>query len=359
MVKRKVVFASHDPGGFNLVFPIIKSFSAQDCFEVHLLLAGSALKRYVSASKIDAKLYSPQSFPVEQFPTELDVNQAEITYILESIQPDAIITGTSINSNILRYSIAFANKKDIPVLSIIDSWIGENVRFKSKFIESYPGTILVTDKAMEKRCSIFKDKNCKIVIVGNPHLEELHLQKSDRPAIRQQVQNRALFFSENIYHYYPDNQVNELYIIRSIVNNYSSNKPILLTIRPHPLESKNHWEQLIDNLAGLNPQVTIELDKIEDIFESIKVSNLCFGVSSMALIESSVIGNFTFSYQVDIEDKQMLYIPFDEYGIAEVKNIVEVCNILEAPEQFKKTYKKIEVLNSLKLIQDQVEELTT
>lgn len=356
-MKRKIVFASHDPGGFNLVFPIIKSFAAQDCFEVHLLLAGSALKRYRSNTPVNAKLYSPQSFPLEQFPNELDVNQAEISDILETIQPDAIITGTSINSNIERYSIAFANSKDIPVLSIIDSWIGENVRFKSKFIESYPGTVLVTDKAMEKRCSIFKDKNCKIVIVGNPHLEELYLQKSDRSAIRQQDQIRALFFSENIYHYYPNNQVNELHIIRSIVNNYSSNKPILLTIRPHPLESKNHWEQLIDNLTGLNSQVTIELDKIEDIFDSIKASSLCFGVSSMALIESTVIGNFAFSYQVGIVDKQMLYIPFDEYGIAEVKNIAEVCNILVEPYQLKKTYQKIDVLNSLKLIQDQVEEL--
>ena len=49
----------------------------------------------------------------------------------------------------------------------------------------------------------------------------------------------------------------------------------------------------------------------------------------MALIESSILGIPTFSYQIGIEENSdMLYIPFSEYGISIIREDSELREII-------------------------------
>lgn len=328
---KKIVFVSHDPGGFNLLIPVIQLFSEDVAFEVHLLLAGAALKKYSALTPVENFLHLIESFPCEHFPNEYDVNKSDVENVLQKISPNIIFTGTSINSNIERYCIQYGNEIGITTLSYIDSWIGEDVRFTSNILEAYPSVILVCDKAMEGLYQKFITDNCSVAVVGNAHLEILYLQSKLLTDVESVVDSkRVLFFSENLFHYYPDGKLNEMQIIQQILQAYSGIFKITISIRPHPLESNEHWLLFLDKNKSINPFISLELDYTNDVKASIRRSSMTFGISSMALIESSLMGVYTFSYQVGIaEDKDMLYIPFEEYGIEQITEITEACSVIE------------------------------
>lgn len=358
-MRRKIVFASHDPGGFNLLFPIINSFAALEELELHLLLIGNSLSRYQAMPhRSSAQLHFLKTFPVEQFPKELDVQRNDVTTILNTIQPSIIITATSINSNIERYCIAYGNNLKIPVLTIIDSWVGENVRFKSKLITAYPGTIMVIDQAMADRCKVFEKEGCRILVVGNPHLEALYIKNFTRIINQKADTSRVLFFSENIYHYYPDDLINEYSIIESILDHCDLIELITIAIRPHPLESHDKWKKFIFNNSSRNPKIRLEIDEIPFVEESILKSKLTFGISSMALIESTVFQKPTFSYQIDLKsDNKMLYIPFDEFKIVRLKNMDDVCSMLSSKQNLNMVHCKTETVSAIEKIKEIVKEL--
>jgi len=328
---KKIVFVSHDPGGFNLLIPVIQLFSEDIAFEVHLLLAGAALKKYSALTLGEKFLHLIESFPCEHFPNEYDVNKSEVENVLQKISPNIIFTGTSINSNIERYCIQYGNAKGITTLSYIDSWIGEDVRFTCNNLEVYPSVILVCDKTMEGLYQKFITDKCSVVVVGNAHLEILYLQSKHLTDVESVVDSkRVLFFSENLFHYYQDGKLNEMQIIKQILQEYSGISNITISIRPHPLESKEHWLHFLEINKSMNSLISIELDNTYDVKASIRRSAMTFGISSMALIESSLMEVYTFSYQVGIEDdKNMLYIPFEEYGIEQIAEIKDVCSVLE------------------------------
>lgn len=327
---KKILFVSHDPGGFNLLIPVIQLFSEDVAFEVHLLLAGAAFKKYSALMLEENILHLIESFPCEHFPNEYDVNRFEVENIIQKISPNIIFTGTSINSNIERYCIRYGNEIGITTLSYIDSWIGEDVRFTNNILVAYPSVIIVCDKAMEDLYKKFITDSCSLAVVGNAHLEKLYLQSKQLKDSEILVDSqRVLFFSENLFHYYQDEKLNEMQIIQQILQEYSGISRITISIRPHPLESKEHWLLFIEKNKSMNSLISLELDNTYDLNISIRRSAMTFGISSMALIESSLMGVYTFSYQVGIDDKNMLYIPFEEYGIEQIDMITDVCSVFE------------------------------
>lgn len=330
-MKRKIVFASHDPGGFNLLIPIIQSLSEEANCELHFLLAGVALNKFKEFKLGKTNLHFVSVFPCLDFPQEYDVNEWDIYSILRKIAPNLILTGTSINSNIERYCISFGNEAGIKTLSFVDSWIGEDLRFTSHKVVAFPTKILVCDKAMERLYQKFVSDKCSLTVVGNSHLEKLSLHRKLRVDLESIInQERILFFSENLFHYYPNGKLNEMQIIQQILLAYSGIKKISICIRPHPLESNKHWINFVEKNKSFNSLISLELDDVENVHESILRSAMAFGISSMALIESSLLGLFTFSYQVGIsEEKDMLYIPFEEYGIEQIADLTRVCSVFE------------------------------
>ena len=327
--KKRVLFISHDPGGYNLLSAIIDEPSIVNFFDVHVLLAGHALKKNREKKLSHLIVHEIQQFPFKGYPNEWDVNMADVETIINEVRPDVILTGTSINSNIERYGIHIGNLLAIPTLSYIDSWIGENIRFKSALIETFPRYIMVCDEMMGELYKGLKWAASKIVNVGNPHLDRLCSEINTAITKIEPEENRVLFFAENMYHYYPEGKLNELQIIKSILENYQSDRKIRIAIRPHPLESKDHWNKFIYEHKGSNPVIDIFLDDITSLRDSIYASSIVFGISSTALIEASILGKKTLSYQVGINgDKELLYIPFDFFGIIENSNLDEICAYL-------------------------------
>jgi hypothetical protein len=321
-LSKKILFASHDPGGINLLIPIIESLTNITSIEVHLLIIGKFKDKVKVRNSTNIFFHDISTFPCEDYQQEEDVNQGDLEKILNAIKPCVIITGTSINSNIERFAFVFGKKEKIKTIAYVDSWVGEAVRFKSKSIEAYPDVIMVFDDMAKSIYENLSSDNISIKVVGNPHFDQL-LEKR-KVFVRAQNKN-ILFISENISHYYPDYQVNEFSIIEKIVENYKEKQFVNIVIRPHPLESRDKWLKFCESHSKkFNEFVKLSVDHKSNIFDSFEQTQIVLGISSMALIEASLLGLSTFSYQIGVErSRKFLYIPFKFFGIVEINSMFD------------------------------------
>lgn len=321
---KSILFVAHDPGGFNPLIPVINSIS-RDVFDVaYVLLAGSARERSKFIKNDFVTKISLCEKSIDGFPNEFDVEEYELINCLNKISPSIVLTGTSINSNIERFCFKWCRENNIVCAALIDSWTGKDIRFISKKVESFPSHLLVADLQMK---NIFEDiiRPYKIILTGNPYLEWF---KQSLKSTKYYEGNRIVFFCENILHYTPNNPINEFKIIKDIIRNYKGNQDILISIRPHPMERRDTWVEFIEKHHLINEKISLELDSFKSLVETISESVFVMGISTTALIESSIFGKKSFSYQVGFPDNsEMLYIPFKEYGIQQVKNFEELNSI--------------------------------
>lgn len=312
---RKLLFASHDPGGYNLIEPIIEEVIKNKTFEVFLCLSGPAYTRAKSNPILYHFLQDLITFPVNGFENEVDVDQLHYYELFIKIRPDFVLTSTSINSNLERYSLKFSKDLGIKSFVYIDSWGGKDIRFRNNLISIVPDHIFVCDDNMGSLYNDYIKSGSILSVVGNVHLEKLHTKTKIQRTENNGDKKKILFVSENILHYYPNNLVNEFSIVDNILNSYNLFDKIEIYIRPHPLESKHEWEIFINKRNNKNAAIELYFDNSSTIFNAIEKSDLVIGISSMALIEASIMGVPTFSYQIGIIDNSMLYIPFKLYNI--------------------------------------------
>jgi hypothetical protein len=322
-------FASHDPGGYNTIEPIIERLLSDGLNKVVLCMLGPAKVRAERFRKNrNVVMLNTKGFPIDGFPNEYNILQSEVSKMISDSLPDLIITATSINSDIERYSIDNGKRNGIPVITIIDSWVGVDVRFTSSTIKAYPDIIVVNDIYMASLYDTFKSNGCDIRVISNLNFEKLFKERNvlmDRGSINN---NRVLFFSENLYHYKYAEDINELIIVKNIIHNCQINCKIRLIIRPHPLESIDHWISFIEENSGVNDNISIELDTISNLKESIHNSSIVIGISTMALIESSILNKPAFSYQIGFDHRpDLLYIPFESFEITRIKTMEQLKEI--------------------------------
>jgi len=331
----KILFAAHDPGGYNLLEPLIEELVFNEQARISLALIGPALSKAKKNINLVPHLVDISTFSVQGYENELDVDPLEYQKIFRIIDPDKVFVSSSINSNIERYSIKFAQQFGKENFVYIDSWTGETIRFSNSKVSVVPNNVVVCDSFMaEPYRTLFSEKQTSIHIVGNVHLEKLYkMHIFTRNAAANKTVVRILFVTENIAHYFPEIAVNEFSMISEIMASYTGNKDVQISVRPHPLESRERWEHFITLNQDFHPKLKLLLDVSTSIFAAINNSDLVIGVSTMALIESSILGIPAFSYQVGLSDPQMLYIPFSQYNISIIKNKNQINDLIEDNEQ--------------------------
>lgn len=355
-MSKKILFAAHDPGGYNVVEPLIDKFLNSSEYSLILALTGPSALRAEKYGDCEAEFVSLSTTPFSDYPCEVDVEESQIEELIRDKKPDVVITSTSINSNLERYAIKFAQKYGIENYVYIDSWLGEDVRFRSNKVNVVPNNILVCDQEMAKPYLVLQSEGAKVHVVGNAHLEDLAKRAVNSKKRFTEKNYRMVFFSENIKHYYPTWQVNEFTVVKEILSNTETPYEYDFVIRPHPLESREHWKNFIEENKQLNSKLRLKLDDKSDVYESILKSDLNIGISTMALIESSIMGIPTISYQVNIkEESNMLYLPFKTYGINSIRSYEQYRDVISNWQKGQLNDNKLHNYDSLKLIQGLLE----
>ena len=312
---KQILFAAHDPGGANIILPIIEFFAALEEFMLFLVMLGPANHR-IHPERANITELSVAGSGVDGFPNEQSTSDLEIDKIFQNYRFDLVFTATSYHSNLERLIIREGLKRNIPVASIIDCWSNYHSRFLYRETYAYPDVLFVCDQTMGE--SILQQGiPSKIIVSGNPHLEIL---LKNYPAIKKIDRDgkcKIRFFSDNSRLYYPDKEIDEFVIVENLVRFIvERDRAVELLVRPHPMESIEPWYKhfiFLKSKYDLH-NITLTLDEvpIEKVLED---SFIAVGLSSMVLIETAICGIPTFSYQVDMPYENYFYLPFEDYGI--------------------------------------------
>jgi hypothetical protein len=335
---KNILFVAHDPGGANVIKPVIEYFAKQPLIASYHLLLGPA-KELIIAGGVNLQHFHIPSFPTPNFPNEQSVNEQDIIALLDTTRFDAMFTATSFNSNGERLCIRCANERGIPTFSILDFWSNYRQRFTLNDRFDAPLVLFVADKRMHDE-AVRELPATRVVISGNPHLRSLAARykeaRSQYGSDTQGIPTRLRFFCENIRHYYPDKPVNEFTVIPKLLRAlFHAGFEGELLIRPHPMESREPWQTFIAEQQNTQqqanaPRLHLALDTAS-FDEVLRDRCVAIGFTTMALLETASVGIPTFSYQIDVPS-DYFNLPFEEYGITRLVSESDVANIMQLPE---------------------------
>lgn len=330
---KRILVAAHDPGGSNVIGPIIAKLASQtQQYSLTLALLGPARQR-ISVSGSNIMAVELPALPTPGFPNEQSTKEESVTALLDQLQADIIFTATSYNSNLERLFLKHAKKRHIPSAAIIDYWANYAERFTLDNNRYFPDILFVTDQKMAEGVHSVHPPS-QIIISGNPHLQELaEAHASHAQAQQKTKKQRYRFFSENIHHYFPHRPINEFSMVANLVRFLAARNPSAeFLVRPHPMESHTPWKNFLADFSSQEDIKSVTLGLDTSPFPEVLTDNfIAVGITSMALLETTVCNIPTFSYQIGLPDTGYLFLPFAEYRITPLKTAEDLDLLLAPP----------------------------
>jgi len=326
-MKYRIVFFTCEPGGAEVLIPVIKLLQEQNRYEVVTVGYGHALERFAKKDIFFNKIPP--------------VKKNDFT-LFKQFYPDFIITSaTSLPYKDMseKYIWHNARQSGIPTFAFLDQWQNYALRFSGKTEEEwlkYLPDYLNCINDIAKREMIQEGFKPDILLtMGHPYLSVLKndMDKASVRNIRQGLaisdsQEVVLFVSEAIYENYGNTRgYNQYEVIEDFLNYLSErwvNITVLLKLHPkEELERYRYFQKKYDEL-----HVVIITDELSPI-DCIKISNRVYGMSSLMLIEAYTFGKPVVTVQpnLKIPDPLVLsrygYIPkvsaFGDYSMDDSK----------------------------------------
>jgi len=317
----KVLFFARDPAGANVIAPIIKKWQRYKNWLVVIYAKDYALDRLRKEGYLVHDILEKANCITEQI----------IEKFITDVVPDVVITGSSLDDFTERYIWKVTCAKNIYSYAIMDQWINLGARFSpydyhgllkynSHHVHTFiPRKILVMDELAKNMLINDGLPENIIAITGQPHFDTI-IEKYKR-AVKYQYNDseiRILFVSEpksidGEYEYWGVNEKtifqSYYHVIEKIVKN--TNKKFHIIIRPHPRESKNNWNAIIETYK--NKQIKLSINDFDDSFTLIKNVAVVCGIASMLLIEAIFCNVPTISCLIGLQQESPFV--FDKIGI--------------------------------------------
>lgn len=303
---KRILFFSCEPGGAEVLTPVIRLLHAQPEFEVTTVGYGYALDRF-SENRI---IFS------EIGPIEL-----EDTNLIDNIAPDLIITSAaSLPAADMseKHLWRQARQRGIPTLAILDQWQNYATRFSgisaNERLAYQPDWINCLNEIGWAEMVDEGFDATKLVAMGHPYLSSLKREfaaldiSSLRIAQCIEASDRVvLFVSEPIAeHYglergYDQYQVLD-YFLTNLDTEYTQPK---ILVKLHPKDYLSSFAKISNKFKDL--KVRFVCNEISPL-ECLAISDYVFGMSSVMLIEAYVIGKRVASLQPGllVEDPMVL-----------------------------------------------------
>ena len=321
---KKVLVFARDPGGANIIIPLINELIK--AYEVEVYAKEYAFIRikqvYTACRDIELEL--------------AENSQEEVFLFLKSKAPDLLITGTSLNDYTERFLWKASELLGIPSFSIVDQWINLGIRFskydytgEEKYLknmthEYLPTRIMVMDKYAKNELIKQGIEENQIYITGQPHFDTVR----EKYAMSQIVKGNndtvnIIYVSEPIISDYDKGQEQKMYwgynektiflsLYQSIVEFVSWEKrKVSLIIRPHPREDADKWDEIISSLNS--PYIELICDKESDSFDLLKKADVVCGMSSMFLLEAVICEVSVLSIQIGLKRENPFVL--DKIGV--------------------------------------------
>ena len=255
--EKKILVASHDAGGAN----ILSSFIKFNPGNYEFVLTGPARKIFLKKIKI---------------------KQIKKKINLDNIKK--IFLSTSWESKLEIKILKEARKKKIPVFSFLDHWTNYKKRFLLNKKIFLPNKIIVTDnyayniaKKEFKKTKIIKVKNFYLMEAKNKL--KFTVKKKEKNKI-----TKILYLTEpiTVTEKILKNKIssnNEFKLLKNFQEKLKKYSKFRLTIRLHPQENKSKYKKFINN-----SDYKIYLSNNKDLAKDINSNDLIVGAHTYALI---------------------------------------------------------------------------
>jgi len=312
-MNKKILFFSRDPGGTNVIAPVIVFFKKNERYRLSVWGQDFALKHF---PKFGLKV---NNFNTIKQPTELK----KITFLLETEKPNLILTATS-TEQIEKKIWECAKKLKIPSIAILDQWMNLELRFSKynlkdlskhhqksdlKFVPNY---IFVADSLTKRRLVKIGISGTKVCVTGNPYFEHLSKKKVAKNLTLNNYKH-IVFVSEPFQETYGNNNpwgYDEIsifaHLLRSLAKIRVKNQRVLVTIKFHPKCNTKKYDTLIESFQSSN--IMIEKNKSIHYWNLLSSANVICGMSSMLLIESSLKNLPILSIQIGLKKDNPFYL---------------------------------------------------
>jgi|GEM_PF-4454306 len=253
---------------------------------------------HVFAEDIAAKLL-PEKYRITcQTPQQLSHD------VINQLQPDLMLTGTSVQPGLEKEAIRLARFHKIPSIAFVDTWTNYDARFKDTKTDEplvfVPDYIATFDEISKQELAQLGIPLSNIIVTGNPHLANVDFSDLPTQDLRTNLQIPdkdflIMFVSEPLpdkwYAEYGYNipMEDEIYTTVQTIANMMHPK-CHLVVKLHPIEQES---QIHSAMLKLNSNIQI----IKDInpYHLAKESDLILGLGSNLLIETALAGCPTYS----------------------------------------------------------------
>lgn len=292
---KRILFFSCEPGGAEVLIPVIRLVQAQPHWEVVVLGYGHALTRFAK-KEIACIEIGPVS--LEDFS------------LLDIYAPDLLITSaTSLPSVDMseKYLWRQAKQRGIPSLAFLDQWQNYTLRFsgceESECLAYLPDYINCINDLAEQEMLQEGFEHARLKKFGHPYLSSLAepFNQVNRKEIAKRLNvlpnnQVALFVSEAIREHFElsrgYDQFDALDIFFKLLK--TSLPYHIPVIKLHPKDKIEPYLQCVKKYSNMKTIViTDELNSIE----CIKLASHVFGMTSIMLIEAYFLGRPTISLQ--------------------------------------------------------------
>lgn len=303
---KKILFFSCEPGGAEVLIPVIRLTQAQPNLEVFVLGYGHALERFAK-KKIACDEIEPVS--LKDFS------------LLDHYAPDLLITSATSLPGVdmsEKYLWKQAKQRGIPSLAFLDQWQNYTVRFSGnqdhERLAYLPDWINCLNEIGREEMIREGFDETRLISFGQPYLSSLKQDLSTLDVARLKAglhipaeDKVVLFVSEAIREYCGDMRgYNQHQVLDYFLSSFAdvAERPKIL-VKLHPKDNRASFQGLAEKFETLSPQfIGNELSPIE----CLAVSDFIFGMSSIMLIEAYVLGKRVVSLQpgLCVEDPMVL-----------------------------------------------------
>lgn len=330
----RIFFFARDPGGSNVIIPMIKRFLKEKINDV-----------IVYAKDVAYGRMQREGIDCIDIQTVLDdITYDNVLNLLGEINPNAVITGTSLNDYTERYLWKAASELGIYSCTVLDQWVNLGVRFSKydytglpeynrEHIHPYlPSRIIAMDEYAKQMIINDGIASSLIKVCGSPYFDTVRDKFKFAPINGHDSDNdrEIIFVSEPISEDYDHSCMESMYwgyneftafeylygcVEKLAVN---SKKRIHITVRPHPRENENNWINIVSKLTSAN--VDVKVDKFTDGFILMKDADVVCGMSSMFLLEAAICQVPIISIQIDLTKENPFIL--DKIGVCKSKTSV-------------------------------------
>lgn len=299
MTASRVLFFSCEAGGAEVLIPVIRMLGANPDHHVTVACYGHAHPRFARRSIPTAHI---TPIPRDDYGW------------LDKFRPDILITSaTSLPAEDMseKHLWCQARQRHIPSIAFLDQWQNYAIRFSgpadSDHLKFQPDFINCLNRIGYEEMQAVGFETKRLIMLGHPYLDSLATEAAalDRRAIRNQMgisgaTETMLFISEPIREYCGDSRGYDQY---SVLERFLeccrdlSPSPAVM-IKLHPKENPEAFRQIIS--ACDNAAVRL-LNASVPPLECLLAADRIFGMSSVMLLESFVLGKETVSIQPNLQ----------------------------------------------------------